>query len=533
MEFFMALIYTDELLRANCPEEAGVDTFVLRDFFSELKSSGYAFKNIMVLRHGRVVAECTRYPYVNTMPHTMFSFSKVVTSIAIGFAVSEGLLRMDTSVEELFGDSYDEKQMGKNKAITVRNLLTMTSGKKLHFINDYGKMDWLDNYITSRQPYKAGEKFKYLSDNTYILGRMLAKVSGLTIGEYLKPRFFEPLKIEYTHWDKDPQGYDAGGWGLFLTIEDMAKICQCMLDNGVFNGVQVIPDGWVEAMTTPHVHNLYGLDAKNLGYGYNTWCGREDGYYRLEGLYGQFAFMYPKHGACVVMNSGGIDHKTICTLIDKYFPLAFKDNLDVVSEDIAEEFKEQLKSFSYDVLPTAPRNYATELGLNGKVYTIKNNKKASLLPCAATYMFCNKPGSMNNLEFKFNETYAEILWDEKNAQRNTLCVNLDSKRRISRVQYGDLTVHMLAFGSWNTDGTLNVQIFTMECPEVRTWKINFGKNNIDIKSDIFPTMEMSIQNKMRFEGIKTNKFLDLCVKLVHQFVCDFMYVGRIRGKLKK
>ena len=61
------------------------------------------------------------------MPHTMFSFSKVITAIAIGFAINEGLLRLDTSIEELFGDSYSEKLISKNEGVNVRNLLNMTA----------------------------------------------------------------------------------------------------------------------------------------------------------------------------------------------------------------------------------------------------------------------------------------------------------------------------------------------------------------------------------------------------------------------
>ncbi len=528
----MALIYTDTLVRARCPEEAGVDTFVLRDFFDELKKSGYAFKNIMILRHGKVVAECTRYPYSANMPHMMFSFSKVVTAIAIGFAVSEGLLRMDTSIAELFGDTYDEKQIKKNEGITVKSLLTMTSGKSLHFINNFEKMDWLDNYITSRQSKKAGEKFKYLSENTYVLGRMLAKVSGLTVGEYLKPRFFEPLKIDLKHWDKDPQGFDAGGWGLFLSIEDMAKIAQCMLDDGVYNGVQIIPHGWVEAMTTPYVFNLYGLDAKNLGYGYSTWCGREDGYYRLEGLYGQHAFVYTKHDACIVMTSSAINHKHIYDLIDKYFPLAFKDNLNVVSEDIADEFYAEINKATFDVLPVSERNFATEKGLNGKSYTLKTNSRASFLPVTATYNLCKKPGMMNDLSFKFGEAYAEISWTEKNSPKNTICVNLDGKRRLSKAQFGDMEVSILAFGAWETDNTLTVQIFIMEAPEIRTLHIKFDNKKITVTSEISPTVEDSIKNKYRFEGIKANGLFNLLAKLGGKIVQDFMYVKTLKGKLK-
>ncbi len=537
----MPLIYTDGIERASCPEEVGVDTFVLRDFFDELKSSEYSFKNIMILRHGKVAAECTRYPYVSQMPHTMFSFSKVISAIAIGFAVSEGLLRMDTSVAELFADTYDEKLLKKNEGITVRHLLTMTSGKKLHFANNYEKMDWLDNYISSPLKNKPGEKFKYLSENTYVLGRMLAKVSGQTISEYLRPRLFEPLKIDFKYWEKDKHGYDAAGWGLFLTVEDMAKISQCFLQKGIWNGVQVIPEGWTDAMMTPYIRDLYGLDAKNLGFGYNVWCGRVDGYCRFEGLYGQHAFLYTKHDACIVINSSGINHKLIFDLIDKYFPKAFKENLNVISEDIAAEFKEELTRLSYDVLPVSLRNYATESGLNGNTYSMKKNKHASMLPKSASYTLCEKPGCMDNISFNFRENYAEISWSEiissgkskgVNLAENTLCVNLDGKRRISNIRYDNMYLHMLAYGAWNKDGTLTVQIFTMEIPEVRTWVITFDNEKIGIKASIAPDLYESIKNKFRFQGIKINPILDLGAKIGGKIATDFCYATNMKGKLQ-
>ncbi len=529
----MSPIYTDTLLRADCPEEVGVDTFVLRDFFDELKKTGYRFKNIMILRKGKVVAECTKYPFVAEMPHTMFSFSKAITAVAIGFAIHEGLLRLDTTLEDLFADTYDEKLMAKNKGITVRNLLNMTAGKSVSLLENKEKGKWLDNFVKARSYAKPGEKFKYISENTYVLGRMLAKVSGLTISEYLKPRLFEPLKMDIPFWEKDELGFDAGGWGLFMNIEDMAKLGQCFLQNGVWNGVQVIPDGWVEAMTTPYVRDLYGLDAKELGFGYNTWCGRNDGYYRFEGLYSQFAFFYPREEACVVINCSDIKHKTLFDLIDKYFPKAFKDDLQVISEDISEEFKASLSTFSYDILPVSPRNYATEKGLNDKIYKMRKVKAATMLPLSSTYMLSSKPGCINNIKFRFNDDYAEMTWDEKNVGKNVICINLDGKRRISNVHFGDMHVHVLAYGAWREDGKLEIQFYTMEIPEVRTWVIEFDGKKIKIKNTLSPNLYETLDNKYRFEGMKTNFILDTVAK-ISNFAGNLLFVGaNLSGKQKK
>lgn len=529
----MSVTYDGTLERAKCPEEAGVDTFVLRDFFDELKKCGYRFKNIMILRKGKVVAECTRYPFVAEMPHTMFSFSKAVTAVAIGFAIQEGLLRLDTTIDELFSDSYSEKQMEKNKGITVRHLLNMTAGKSVSLFDNKEKGKWLDNYIKSHRYAKPGEKFKYISENTYVLGRMLAKVSGLTISEYLKPRLFEPLKIDIPFWEKDELGFDAGGWGIFMNIEDMAKLGQCFLQKGVWNGVQVIPEGWIDAMTTPYTRGLYGLDAKNLGFGYNTWCGREDGYYRLEGLYSQFIFCYPREEACVVINCSDIKHKTIFDLVDKYFPKAFKDDLPVVSEDITEDFKESLNSFSFDVLPVSPRNFATEKGLNDKIFKMLPLKPATMLPLSSTYMLSSKPGYLNNIKFRFSDDYAEMFWEEKNAGKNVICINFDGKRRISNVHFGDMHTHVLAYGAWREDGKLEIQFYTMEIPEVRTWIVEFNKKKIKIKNSLSPNLYETLDNKYRFEGMKTNIILDTVAK-ISNLAGNMIFVGTtLRGKLKK
>ncbi len=529
----MSVLEMQKLERAAYPEEAGVDTYVLREFFEELKETGYRFKNIMIVRHGKVVAECTRYPFVQHMPHAMFSFSKAVTAIAIGFAINEGLLRLDTTLAELFYDSFDEKQLKKIEGITVRHLLTMTAGKRISILDNKEKGDWLASFVKAKRFAEPGEKFEYVSENTYILGRMLAKVSGLTLSEYLRPRFFEPLGIDVKYWEKDKLGFDAGGWGLFFTIEDMAKLTTCMLHGGRWHGVQVIPEGWVEAMTTPYAKDLYGLDAQNLGFGFNTWCGRYDGYYRLEGLYSQFAFAYPVEDGCVVITCSDITHKKIFDLTDKYFPRAFNETTLKPSDDVLREFDELLNSFSYDILPVSPRNLATEAGLNGKTYKIGRQKFFTMLPLSAYYSLSVKPGHATNMSFEFNENYGEISWDEDNSPRNTICVNFDGKRRVSTVTFNDMTVHMLAYGAWKHDNTLDVRIYTMEVPEVRNVNFRFHKNKLKIRNILSPNLYETLDNKYRFEGMKTNIILDTVAKLSN-FFGGFIFSPRTKkGRLIK
>ena len=520
-----------KLERAVFPEEVGVDSVELQGFFDDLKESGYGFKNIMIGRNGKVVAECTKFPYPQHMPHTMFSMSKPITAIAIGLAIHEGLLRLDTTIGELYSDTYSEKALRKVKDITVKHLLTMTAGIFPSVIENKEKGDWLENFFKSHRGAKPDERFKYISENTYVLGRMLAKVSGQTISEYLCPRFFEPLGINFTFWEKDKLGYDGGGWGLYLTIEDMAKISQCLLQNGEFNGKQVIPAEWVKEMTTPHRHDMYGLDSQNMGYGYNVWCGREDGYCRLEGFYSQFAFLYPRENAFFVITCGDITHKTVYDLVDKHFPKAFRDDLTSPSAEVTEKLNETINSFSFDVLPVSERNTAMEESISGNTYKILPNKNNTMLPISAVFMLAARPSYLNNVKFDCKNSYGEITWEEKNAGTNTICVNFDGKRRLSKVMFGDMPVNVLAYGAWQPDSTLKVQMFFVEIPEVRTWVIKFSKNKIKVKNSLWPNLYKMLDNKYRFEGFKTNAVLDTVAKIVN-VVGNLLFVPpRFSGKL--
>ena len=264
------LFQAGSLEYASYAEDVGVDSSVVRQFLEECQEKGYNFKNFIIGRFGKVAVSCTKKPFVRDLPHTSFSFAKSITAIAVGFAINEGLLHLDTTMGEIFEDVLSEKQLKNVKDISIEHLLTMTAGKGINFLANKEKTSWLKYFCDGRPKAKPGEKFLYISENTYVLSRMLTEVTGLTISEYLKPRLFEPLGIEKPFWETDTEGYEAGGWGLFLKTEDIAKIAQCFLNMGVWDGVQVIPEEWIRLMTEPKISDLPSLYAKDLGYGYQV-----------------------------------------------------------------------------------------------------------------------------------------------------------------------------------------------------------------------------------------------------------------------
>jgi hypothetical protein len=137
-----------------------------------------------------------------------------------------------------------------------------------------------------------------------MLSAIVQKATGSTVLDYLEPRLFAPLGIQKPTWETSPQGVSAGGYGLRLRTEDIARFGQLLLQKGMWNGHQLLPAAWVEAATSLQTAN--GGDSLgwwDQGYGYQFWRTRGTAY-RGDGAFGQFCIVLPDQDAVVVITSG-------------------------------------------------------------------------------------------------------------------------------------------------------------------------------------------------------------------------------------
>ena len=213
------------LPRADFPEQVGVSSKAISELLDDFERSGIELHSIMILRHGKVAFETWRDPYAPDIPHTMYSVSKSFASIATGFAIDEGLLTLDTKVIDIFPEYRPQKYDANLEKMTVFHLLTMTAGKDVSVLENKAKVSWLKSFFGARWAFAPGEGWKYISENCYVLCAIIQKLTGMTVREYLAPRLFKPLGIrENPAWETDPNGLEAGGWGLFITTEEVAKV---------------------------------------------------------------------------------------------------------------------------------------------------------------------------------------------------------------------------------------------------------------------------------------------------------------------
>lgn len=492
--------------RADRPEDVGVSSAGIADFIRCCEENGIENHSLMIIRHGKVAYEAWRAPYRADIPHTMYSVSKSITATAAGFAVSEGLLTVDTKLIDIFPEYKEGKPDEDLENITLHSLMTMTAGKNVSLLADKTSKYWVRDFIETKQHYKPGEAWSYISENTYCVAAMIARVTGMTVTEYLKPRLYEPLGIESYQWERDPAGIETGGWGLFLKTEDLAKVALCYLNGGKYNGKQIIPEEWVKLASANHTEGI--KDSPEEGYGYFIWCmTNSEGAYRFDGMFSQFAVVYPEYDAVVVMTDNEINEPKTLTCLNQYFPDCFFNGEAPKAEEIA----------GFEPLPEiAPQERPHDLEgfISGKTIKLTPNPvltasgfPLSVLTFPAIYMSADKAGPIDNIKFSFYENECTMYWTEGD-ESNVIHIGLDGKARESRIKLGKLKYTASSTAAWTEKNVLEVWIRTLETVTQRILKFTFKGNSVTVEPSSMPKMGYlaeelapTIQNMMQNQAV--------------------------------
>ena len=304
-------------------------------YFAAVAKEGQDLHSIMVVKDGNVVLEKWMSKGKENEPHILNSVSKTFTSMAVGLAISEGKLALDEKLVDIFPEHCPENPSEYLKEITVEHLLTMSCGHSTdptHESWEVKDKSWIRFFMEHPVTHKPGTLFCYNSLGTYVLSAIVQKRTGEKVVDYLYPRLFRPLGINNVSWLESHEGINTGGWGLFLKTEDLAKMGLMILQNGQFNGCQVVPAEWIESASSAQVPcvpaGMNSDDADKLrkvaktsdwlqGYGYQMWRCRYNAF-RADGANGQYIIMIPDKNAVVVTTANIRDMQGEINLIWKY-----------------------------------------------------------------------------------------------------------------------------------------------------------------------------------------------------------------------
>jgi CubicO group peptidase (beta-lactamase class C family) len=281
--------------QTSSPEEQGMDSKELAklvDFGTTL-----SLDSLLVVRHGKIVAEAYYAPYAAGIPHAIYSATKAVISTLMSIASKDGLL--DSPSHRVL-DFFDRRSIAnlddRKKAITVQSLLDMTSGIEWRMPDSMFEMerspDWVKFVLDRPMSSAPGNAFNYSNGNAHLLSAIITKLTGMSALEYGKAKLFGPLGINDLSWGHDPQGISNGGQGLYLQPRDMAKIGYLYLRNGAWEGKQLLPSDWIDKVThakvDPHAPGEPEFRYSNL-----FWVLPDKHVYMASGYHGQVIMVFP------------------------------------------------------------------------------------------------------------------------------------------------------------------------------------------------------------------------------------------------
>lgn len=249
--------------------------------------------------------------------HTLQSVTKSVTATLIGIALRRGEIKsMDAPLLSFFG-RYDLSGVdARLRKATLADLLTMRSGIEWHE-NDRPldstnttlqleqSKDWIRFTLAQPMDAEPGTKWVYNSGGSALMAEIIRSVSGQHADAYAREHLFTPLGITDFHWKKTPTGHPDTEGGLYLAPADLAKIGQLYMDDGMWKGKRLLPEGWAKQATARIVDHTNPANQTSPGYGYQWWRYDRDGVevWAGNGFGGQFLVVMPKYGVVGVTNS--------------------------------------------------------------------------------------------------------------------------------------------------------------------------------------------------------------------------------------
>jgi len=303
----------------STPEEQGLDTMLVAELYYEAAELETIY-SLLVIKNGQLVAE----KYFNKgsieQKARLQSVTKSVTSALVGIALERGCLEsVDQKMMEFFPELVNKIEDPRKERITIRQLLQMRAG----YPWEESTQELFDLLYEGFRPSTIVEvalthdpdtEFQYSNLSSHILGIIVARACETDLKSYATEHLFKPLKVEAVEWAMHWEDYYGGAAGLYLRARDMAKYGLMYLDEGKYEGNQIVPAKWVEESLQTYSQDVnsggmrngsVGRYLRNVGYGYQWWSATVEGdrFNLAWGHGGQFIFLLDDYDLMVVVTS--------------------------------------------------------------------------------------------------------------------------------------------------------------------------------------------------------------------------------------
>lgn len=231
--------------------------------------------------------------------HHLMSVTKSISSILLGIAIDRGYIESEDVTIYQFLSPLSDNVPNEYKNIKIRDLLTMRAGfawDEITETSEYPK--WISSsnqleYILKKPfVHEIGTRFDYSDGAAHLVSVILTAATGMSTSDFANDFLFHPLGINERDWLKDKQGYCYGGVGLYLSGREMDKIGNLVLNEGRYNGKQIVSKEWISKSTSFQTATNIGAQYGS-NYGYFWWMDKISGhnFFYANGYGGQFIFV--------------------------------------------------------------------------------------------------------------------------------------------------------------------------------------------------------------------------------------------------
>jgi CubicO group peptidase (beta-lactamase class C family) len=266
--------------------------------------------SVLIVKDGSLICEMYFNGYEKEQRQNVKSVTKSILSLMVGIALDKGYFTdLNQTMGELFPDYLTRPADSLKRGITLHHALTMSTG-----LEWYENMEWLFNiswdpnwmfysnntvrYVLDKDMEDVpGGHFHYSTGTSQLLAGALKRTTGKSPLDFAREHLFEPMGLDRVVWESGKDGINYGGVGLKLTPREMAMLGQLCLQQGRWNGQQLVPLQWIETSTSGQIL----FDKDDGPYGYHWWI-RPYGY-SAQGYGGQYIYVLPESNSVVVFTA--------------------------------------------------------------------------------------------------------------------------------------------------------------------------------------------------------------------------------------
>jgi CubicO group peptidase (beta-lactamase class C family) len=305
--FITSLVFSQSpnTWKTSSPEEQGMNSWSFIDVFRRIKKDSVNIHSLLVIKNNHIVLDASFYPFKNSYVHDLASVTKSITSLLIGIAIDKKFIKSEDEPIVKYFPEYKIKN-DTLQTVTIKDLLNMSSGFRCSW-NDGEKElrkmrsseDWVKFMLTLPFETTPNKQFSYCSGNFYLLAEVLQRATKMSCHDFAKTYLFKPLDFGKSYWIANDKGINSGWGDLHISIYDFAKIGCLVLNNGTWNGKQIVSKQWIEKIQP--LYKIHGTES----YGYGWWLDSEHpDVIQAIGRGGQRLFVF-KNSNMVVATFGG------------------------------------------------------------------------------------------------------------------------------------------------------------------------------------------------------------------------------------